>query len=287
MKWDVFICHASEDKAEVADPLAAALQERGLRVWYDKYIMTIGDSLREKIDQGLGDTRYGIVIFSPAFFDKQWPKKELDGLVEREIDGRKVILPVWHNVRRSDVMKYSPSLAGRLAGTTQHGIKHLADELLRAISGDPEIPAQAVARSSVDVDITYDRLSIESDLHRYSLVFQVGLAEPPAKDGFRLKLLWPKRIPVGMSSRPLELAGTEKHRQQVCQVYTYDYAETLYPGEKVEVISPRVDAKLVYHYNDDAWDLTEGGNVFMLWELFFKDQKPISGEMDFKQLNIY
>ena len=34
MLWDVFISHASEDKEEVARPLATLLQDKGLRVWF-------------------------------------------------------------------------------------------------------------------------------------------------------------------------------------------------------------------------------------------------------------
>ena len=51
--WDVFISHASEDKEEVARPLARALQEEGYCVWLDDNELSLGDSLRLKIDEGL------------------------------------------------------------------------------------------------------------------------------------------------------------------------------------------------------------------------------------------
>jgi len=53
MRWDVFICHASEDKDDVAVPLARTLEDAGLLVWLDKHEIKLGDSLREKIDEGL------------------------------------------------------------------------------------------------------------------------------------------------------------------------------------------------------------------------------------------
>lgn len=68
MQHDVFICHASEDKDAVARPLAEALRERHIDVWYDEFSMKVGDSLREAIDRGLANCRYGIVVVSPAFF---------------------------------------------------------------------------------------------------------------------------------------------------------------------------------------------------------------------------
>ena len=128
-EWHAFICHASEDKLVVVEPLAAELRRRGLGIWYDQWVLQIGDSLRRKIDEGLAKSRYGIVVLSPDFFRKEWAQQELDGLVQREIDGRKVILPIWHNVSRTDVMKYSVTLADKLAGSTAKGIAGLADEL--------------------------------------------------------------------------------------------------------------------------------------------------------------
>ena len=95
-EYDIFISHAWEDKKTIARPLAQALLEIGLKVWYDKFILKLGDSLRRSIDHGLSKSRYGIVILSPHFFEKEWPQRELDGLVAREVSSGKVILPIWH-----------------------------------------------------------------------------------------------------------------------------------------------------------------------------------------------
>jgi hypothetical protein len=50
--------------------------------------------------------------------NKDWPQKELDGLAALEVNGRKVILPIWHNVTKEEVAQYSPTLADRLAVRT-------------------------------------------------------------------------------------------------------------------------------------------------------------------------
>jgi hypothetical protein len=130
-EWDVFISHASEDKAAVVRPLAKALRERGLTVWFDESELHIGDSLRRKIDQGIRACRFGVVVFSPAFFSKDWPNYELDGLVTMGMTkGGSIILPVWHEVTQSEVAGYSPSLAGLLARSTANvSIDALADEI--------------------------------------------------------------------------------------------------------------------------------------------------------------
>ncbi len=80
---DAFISHASEDKEEFVRPLAEALHEAGFSVWYDVFSLKIGDSLRRSIDRGLADSRYGIVVLSSAFFEKNWPQYELDGLIAK------------------------------------------------------------------------------------------------------------------------------------------------------------------------------------------------------------
>jgi hypothetical protein len=133
-EWDIFISHASEDKESFVHPLAEELTRRGLRVWYDKFTLRLGDSLRAKIDYGLRYSRFGAVVLSPHFFNKDWPQKELDGLVALEVGGRKMILPIWHNVTRNDVATYSPTLAGRLAVSTSTGLDNVVVEIMRAIA---------------------------------------------------------------------------------------------------------------------------------------------------------
>lgn len=115
---DVFISHASEDKDEVVRPLAELLREKNFNVWYDEFQLKIGDSLRRSIDHGLVKSRFGIVVLSPAFFAKNWPQYELDGLVQRELQGTKVILPIWHKLTKAEVLERSPSLADKLALNT-------------------------------------------------------------------------------------------------------------------------------------------------------------------------
>ena len=137
--WEFFICHATEDKEEIARPLADALTSRGFHVWYDEFSLTLGDSLRRKIDQGLAKSRYGIVILSPNFFAKEWPKKELDALVGREVQSKKkVILPIWHNVDRKAVSRFSVQLADKVAVTTSKGLDHVIEAIIKTISGNIE-----------------------------------------------------------------------------------------------------------------------------------------------------
>src|SRR4051794_37563050 len=120
---DIFISHAREDKEDVARPLAEALRRQGLVVWYDEYVLRLGDSLRQVIDKGLSSSRFGVVILSPSFFSKEWPQRELNGLLAREsANGVKVLLPVWHKITFEDVAHFSPLLADKLAVSTDRGL---------------------------------------------------------------------------------------------------------------------------------------------------------------------
>ncbi|HKP02512.1 MAG TPA: toll/interleukin-1 receptor domain-containing protein [Chthoniobacterales bacterium] len=114
--WDVFISHASEDKEQVARPLAEWLEHSyGLKVWFDELELKAGDSLRRSIDNGLANSKFGVVIISKSFMAKQWPQDELAALATREIAGKKVILPIWHDVTSAEVRNWSPLLADRVA----------------------------------------------------------------------------------------------------------------------------------------------------------------------------
>ena len=133
--WDVFISHATEDKETVAGPLAHALMERGVSVWYDEFELRIGDSLRRSIDSGIANSRFGLVILSKPFFGKNWPQYELDGLVTRTNSDQQILLPIWHEISKDEVIAHSASLADRVAlRTSDHGINEIADEIASVIA---------------------------------------------------------------------------------------------------------------------------------------------------------
>jgi hypothetical protein len=135
-EYDVFISHASEDKTAIVRQLANALREAGLSVWYDEFELKIGDSLRRKIDRGLAKSRFGIVVLSHAFFNKGWPNYELDGLVTKAVTGEQILLPIWHNISKQEVIEYSPSLADKLArSTSTHTVEEISKEIVEVIRG--------------------------------------------------------------------------------------------------------------------------------------------------------
>lgn len=127
---DVFISHASEDKDAIVRSLANALTAQGLKVWYDEFTLRIGDSLRQKIDRGLATSRVGLVVLSPSFIAKGWTNYELDGIVTRTVSGEQILLPIWHNITKQEVMDFSPSIADKVArSTATHTVEEIAKEI--------------------------------------------------------------------------------------------------------------------------------------------------------------
>ena len=133
-EYDVFISHASEDKDSVVRPLALALKKREVNVWYDEFELKIGDSLRRKIDQGLSKSKFGIVVISRSFIKKGWTNYELDGLMTKAISGQQILLPIWHDITKQEVLDYSPSLADKVArNTSQETVEEIASEVAELI----------------------------------------------------------------------------------------------------------------------------------------------------------
>lgn len=132
--WDVFISHASEDKATVARPLRDALTHLGVSVWLDEARLRVGDSLRRKIDEGIRASRFGVVVLSEAFFRKGWTNHELDGLVTRNVAGEQSLLPIWHDLSAEQVRHYSPSLADKVAMSTGSlSIEEMAQQIAEVV----------------------------------------------------------------------------------------------------------------------------------------------------------
>lgn len=133
----VFISHASEDKDSFVRSLAEALRGRRLDVWYDEYVLRIGDSLRESIDRGLASCDYGIVVLSKSFFAKRWPTQELNGLFGRDLaSDRRFLLPIKHEISIGEIREYSPILADRFMISTSEDLTKIVEHILAVMGGD-------------------------------------------------------------------------------------------------------------------------------------------------------
>ena len=128
----LFVSHASEDKEGFVRPLVVELQKH-FEVWFDEFELRLGDSLRSKIDAGLRDCDFGVVVLSPSFFSKKWTVAEVNGLFALEDYNRKIILPIWYQVGEKEVRSFSPILADRRAAAASKGIDRVVEDIRTAV----------------------------------------------------------------------------------------------------------------------------------------------------------
>lgn len=142
--YDVFISHASEDKENLVTELSNELENLGLRVFEDVKVFKIGDSISKTINEGILNSKFGIIVLSPDFIKKAWTVYEFTGFLMREVnEGNKVILPIWHNISKEEVTQFNPTLTDKFSlDTSFYSIKQMAEMIaeiakpIEAFSGE-------------------------------------------------------------------------------------------------------------------------------------------------------
>lgn len=142
----IFVSHASEDKPEFVRPLAHALKQHGLKVWYDEFTLRPGDSLRRSIDKGLAECSTGVVVLSKAFFAKEWPQRELDALFTAEVAGRTQLLPIWYGISADEIAATSPLLADRIAIMGDLGVEEVASQIANLVPSSTKLFGASLAQ---------------------------------------------------------------------------------------------------------------------------------------------
>lgn len=110
---DIFICHAGEDKEEIVRPMVEAFSLSGISCWYDEAEIRWGDSIVQKVNEGLAASRYVVVVFSPSFVQKNWPQRELNAVLNQEAStGEVKVLPllVGSEEEKRQILKQFPLL---------------------------------------------------------------------------------------------------------------------------------------------------------------------------------
>src|SRR5262249_14167436 len=85
-------------KAAFVPPAAGALEDDGVKVWYDTFNLRPGLSLGSSIDAGIAGAEFGIVVLSPHFIAKEWPRYEFDALSERRTGKGEPLITLWHGL---------------------------------------------------------------------------------------------------------------------------------------------------------------------------------------------
>ncbi len=135
-EFDVFICHASEDKAGIATPLYNSLNAIEVKTFVDIEYIKWGDSFVEKINHALSRAKLVVVVLSENSVDKEWPKKELNASLAREVEGRTKVLPliVGTQAIAERILEKLPLLNDKLYKRWTGDSDHVAKEIRTLLS---------------------------------------------------------------------------------------------------------------------------------------------------------
>ena len=85
----IFISYSSDDREFVAK-LVLDLSARGFEVWYDQWELEVGDSLIEKIEEGIQSSSWLCIILSPSSIESRWVKEELKYAFVRQLADKQI-----------------------------------------------------------------------------------------------------------------------------------------------------------------------------------------------------
>lgn len=151
---DIFICHAGEDKDEIVRPMAEAFSQAGISCWYDEAEIRWGDSIVQKVNEGLATSRYVVVVFSPAFVQKNWPQRELNAVLNQEAStGEVKVLPllVGSEEEKRQILSQFPLLNDKRYLPWDGDLRNIVNALLSrlrpegiSVSGQPKAASPAL-----------------------------------------------------------------------------------------------------------------------------------------------
>lgn len=135
----IFLSHASEDKREIVDPLIECLENGGIQgIWYDKREIQTGQSIIQMINQGLANSKMGIVVLTPNFIEKPFSTWELDCLVYHMIYNKIRLIPLLKNISRERILEMyplmSPLLFKEIGECDNELIQHIKQRKLKGTS---------------------------------------------------------------------------------------------------------------------------------------------------------
>jgi hypothetical protein len=105
-------------------------------VWFDEFEIKVGDSITEKIESGLANSDYGILVLSKDFIRKPWPKRERNALFQREInEDRNIFLPVRHKIAQKFINGWFPLLSDIYTLDSQEGVPRIAEKIVEKVKG--------------------------------------------------------------------------------------------------------------------------------------------------------
>ncbi|MGB0880606.1 MAG: toll/interleukin-1 receptor domain-containing protein [Polaribacter sp.] len=152
----VFISYSTKDNKFVTQ-LSAELVKRRINVWLDKWEMKPGDSLIDKIQSGISDSSFLLVVLSENSIKSEWCKKELNSGLMRELNEKKVVvIPIL-----IDDCKIPLFLQEKIYADFRTGFNNGFESLIRPLS---KLSREKMGRE-IKKDITTDYSIINKSIY--------------------------------------------------------------------------------------------------------------------------
>ena len=142
-----FLSYTSEDRV-LAERIATELSKQGIAPWWAQWEIRAGDSIVEKINEGLGDCTHFIVLLTPQSIDKPWVKTEMDAAFVRRLQASTTFIPLRCDLRAERL----PPLLGGLHSpeVTEVSLDQDVTQLASDIHGVTRKPAIGRAPTVLD-----------------------------------------------------------------------------------------------------------------------------------------
>lgn len=155
-----FLSYAWEDR-ELAESIARALQANGIDTWWAGWSISAGDSLPQKIDEGLGGCTHFIVLLTPVSVTKPWVRQEMDAGLVRKISAQARFIPLRHGLAAEDLPPLLRPLLSPEVNVVPDDIRQLVDDI-NGVSRKPPLgqaPAAALASRHADYSPAANRVA--------------------------------------------------------------------------------------------------------------------------------
>jgi len=139
-----FLSFAWENHA-LAERVAKELQANGIDTWWAEWSLRAGDSLRQKIEEGLGECTHFIVLLTPESIHKPWVNQEMDAGLVRKLESQVRFIALRSRLFAADLPLLLKGLLSPSIDDFDSGIKQLIHDI-HEISRKPdlgEIPSNA------------------------------------------------------------------------------------------------------------------------------------------------
>jgi hypothetical protein len=134
----IFLSYASEDR-DLARVIAERLNEEGIETWWAEWEIGAGDSIVEKVNDGLAGCTHFIVLLTETSIEKPWVKSEIDAGFIRRLSGSAKFIPLRNNFPASKLPPLLAALhAPEVAPDQEDGLKQLINDI-RGVSRKPSV----------------------------------------------------------------------------------------------------------------------------------------------------